>query len=68
MPNHSIMDNIKQMINHLDYENQLDKVRVHIELRRMEIKAENKKRIEKLEKDKKWITILVYCLLHTTSY
>jgi len=50
---HSIMDNIKQMINHLDYENQLDKVRVHIELRRMEIKAENKRRIEKLEKDKK---------------
>ena len=32
------MDNLKQIINHLDYETQLDKARVLIELRRMEIK------------------------------
>ena len=51
MAQHTIMDNIKQMINHLEFENQLDKVRVHIELRRMEIKKQNKKRIENLGKD-----------------
>jgi len=32
------MDNLKQVINHLDYETQLDKARVLIELRRLEIK------------------------------
>jgi hypothetical protein len=32
------MDNLKQVINHLNYETQLDKARVLIELRRMEIK------------------------------
>ena len=48
--NHTIMDNIKQMINHLEFENQLDKVRVHIELRRMEIKQKNKERLEKDDK------------------
>ena len=53
MAQHSIMDNIKQMINHLEFENQLDQVRVHIELRRMEVKRINKERIEKLGKDKK---------------
>ena len=34
------MDNLKQVINHLDYETQLDKARVLIELRRLEIKKE----------------------------
>jgi|TARA_R100000234_G_scaffold91477_1_gene59626 hypothetical protein len=32
------MENLKQIINHLDYETQLDKARVLIELRRLEIK------------------------------
>jgi hypothetical protein len=34
------MDNLKQVINHLNYETELDKARVLIELRRMEIKKE----------------------------
>jgi hypothetical protein len=34
------MDNLKQVINHLNYETELDKARVFIELRRMEIKKE----------------------------
>jgi len=34
------MDNLKQIVNHLNYETQLDKARVLIELRRLEIKKE----------------------------
>jgi hypothetical protein len=34
------MDNLKQIVNHINYETQLDKARVLIELRRLEIKKE----------------------------
>ena len=34
------IDNLKQIINHLNYETQLDKARVLIELRRLQIKKE----------------------------
>jgi hypothetical protein len=36
------IDNLKQIINHLNYETQLNKARVLIELRRLEIKKEKK--------------------------
>jgi hypothetical protein len=36
------IDNLKQIINHLNYKTQLNKARVLIELRRLEIKKEKK--------------------------